>query len=96
MDEKIKELLTACIVANIPQIAQAVVNELRAQPKEIHTLERRGAANQLGVSLPTLDGLIKDGTIRAKKIGRRVLIPQTEIENLLENGEPIKYRRAKV
>jgi len=94
MEEQLKNILTACIVANIPQIAQAVVSELRTQPREIHTLERREAANQLGVSLPTLDGLIKDGTIRAKKLGRRVLIPQQEIENLLESGEPIKYRRA--
>jgi len=94
MEEQLKTIFTACIVANVPLIADEVIKRLNATPRPIHTLERREAAEQLGVSLPTLDGLIKDGTIRAKKIGRRVLIPQQEIETLLESGEPIKYRRA--
>lgn len=68
--------------------------KLKAQPQEIKTLTRREAANALNMSLPTLDKLIDSGEIRAKKVGRKVVIPATEIENLLSAGEPLKYRRA--
>lgn len=94
MEEQIKSILTACILANVPVIAQAVIDKLNEQPQEIKTMQRKEGAKALGVSLPTLDGLIANGTIRAKKIGRRVVIPCSEIENLLASGEPYKYRRA--
>lgn len=93
MEEEIKNIITACIVANVPLIAQAVVDEINAQPKSVEIISRHEAANQLGLSLPTLDVLIKNGTIRTKKIGRRVVIPQTEITNLLDSNEPYKYQR---
>lgn len=93
MEEEIKNIVTACIVANVPVIAQAVIDKLNEQPKKIKTLSRREAANSLGVSLPTFDTLIDNGTIRARKVGRRVLIPESEVLSLLESNEPYKYQR---
>jgi len=93
MEEEIRNIVTACIVANVPVIAQAVIDKLNEQPKKIKTLSRREAANSLGVSLPTFDTLIDNGTIRARKVGRRVLIPESEVLSLLESNEPYKYQR---
>lgn len=96
MEEELKNILTACIIESLPRIAAAIATEINAQPKRVETMCRREAANSLGVSLPTVDALIANGTIRVKRIGRRVVIPQTEITNLLEEGEYKYQRRAKV
>lgn len=93
MEEIYSKIFTACIVANIPLIAKAVVEELKAQPQDIRTVSRQEAAKSLGISLPTLDNLIKDGTLRAVKAGRRVVIKETEIQSLLESGISYKYLR---
>lgn len=95
MEEELRQLVASAVEGLIPQIAYAVVERMNELPSGIKTLERAEACQILHVSRPTLDGLIKDGTIRAKRIGRRVIIPESEIENLLASGEPIKYRRAK-
>ena len=42
---------------------------------------RQQAARAIGVSKPTLDELIKQGAIRARRVGKRVLI---ERESLVE------------
>jgi excisionase family DNA binding protein len=44
---------------------------------------RREAADTLRISLRTLDYLLAQGEIRGRRIGRRIVIPKTEIERLL-------------
>jgi len=44
------------------------------------------AAGQLSISRSTLYGLISAGQLRRVKIGRRTLIPATEIDRLLNEG----------
>jgi excisionase family DNA binding protein len=49
--------------------------------------KKRGAA-QLGVSLRTMDRLIKAEKIKAIRVStRRVVIPSTEIERILQGNE---------
>jgi len=43
------------------------------------------AALALGVSLPTLDRLIRDGRIESARVGRRVLILKSSLEKLVKN-----------
>ena len=43
------------------------------------------AAQLLGVSRATVDRLIKDGQLRAKRAGRRVLITEAAIREFLED-----------
>lgn len=93
MEEQIKNIVTACIVANVPLIAKAVIEELGKQPQAPKTMTRKEAAKALSISLPTLDDLVAKGIIRAKKLGRKVIISQFEISDLLASGEPIKYIR---
>jgi len=53
---------------------------------EAISLSRREAADALRVSLRTLDYLIASGTLRGSRIGRRILIPRSELEQLLRQG----------
>jgi len=47
---------------------------------------RLDSAHLLGISLRKLDGLLKDGSLRAVKIGKRTLIPHTELLRLAKSG----------
>lgn len=49
--------------------------------------DRGNAAKVLRLSVATLDRRVADGTIRAVKIGHRVVIPGQEINRILA-GEP--------
>lgn len=52
---------------------------------EKQTLNRREAAQELNISLPTLDKLIRDGRLHAIRVSpRRIIIPQTAITAFLE------------
>lgn len=47
-------------------------------------LKRQQAAERLGISLPTLDGLIRRGQLPASKVGARIVrIDESDIEAYL-------------
>ena len=50
---------------------------------------RREAADALRVSLRTLDYLLVQGKLHGRRIGRRVVIPRSEVEKLLRRDTPI-------
>jgi len=53
-------------------------------------ISRREAAIALGVCLRTLDYLIARGELAARRVGRRVLIPRTALEQFSrrDHGSP--------
>ena len=53
-------------------------------------LSRREAAEALGLSLYGIDALIKEKKLRVKHRGRRVLVPQSEINRYLETDDDDK------
>ena len=50
---------------------------------------RREAADALRVSLRTLDYLLAQGKLSGRRIGRRIVIPKSEVEKLLRRDTPI-------
>lgn len=44
---------------------------------------RREAAKYIGVSLSTIDVIVSRGMIRVRRLGRRVLIHQTELDRFV-------------
>jgi excisionase family DNA binding protein len=56
--------------------------ELKKNPK---SFTRNKVCEILNISLPTLDKHIHEGRIEAKKIGRKIFIPEKSIEKFL-NG----------
>jgi excisionase family DNA binding protein len=51
---------------------------------------RQEAAEALRVSLRTLDYLLSQRKLRGRRIGRRVVIPRSEVEKLLRQDTPIE------
>lgn len=57
---------------------------------------RREAADALRVSLRTLDYLLTQGKLHGRRIGRRIVIPRSEVEKLLRRDTPIVQGAAPV
>lgn len=53
---------------------------------ETIAFSRREVADALRVSLRTVDYLLAHGKLRGTRIGRRVVIPRAEVEELLRHG----------
>jgi excisionase family DNA binding protein len=51
-------------------------------------LTREETAGALRLSLRTVDNLIARGELRVRRVGRRVLIPCTEVERFADNSTP--------
>ena len=56
---------------------------------------RLDSAHLLGISLRKLDGLLKDGSLRAVKIGKRTLVAHAELLRFAKNGTKSKTANAK-
>ena len=59
--------------------------EAATEPIAVSKLE---AAQMLGVSLRTIERLIALKELQVRRLGRRVLIPRTSLENFLRNDHP--------
>jgi excisionase family DNA binding protein len=55
---------------------------------EAMALTKRDAAQMLGVSLRTIERLIALKELPVRRLGRRVLIPRTSLENFLRSDHP--------
>lgn len=51
---------------------------------------RREAAVVLGVCLRTVDYLIARGELPVRRVGRRVLVPRSELEKFVRRGKTTK------
>ena len=47
-------------------------------------LSKRQASEVLGVCVRTVEGLIKLGQLRVRRVGARILIPRRELENFAD------------
>lgn len=67
-------------------VAEALKENVHAIKAEQTKLTRKEAAARLHISLPTLDNHINKGRIKTQQIGRRILIPEIEIESFLKQS----------
>jgi excisionase family DNA binding protein len=51
---------------------------------------RPDAAFKLGISVIKVDQMVSDGTVQAVKIGKRVLIPETELVRIGKHGAALE------
>ena len=58
-------------------------------------LSRKGVAEQLGISLPTLHRWTMNGTIQAVRIGSSVRYKSSDVDEALKNIQSIKYMRGR-
>lgn len=68
-------------------IDQVFDEKMKAIQQERIKYTRREAAKKLRISLTTLDKHIAEDVIKTQRLGRRILIPETELENFLNRGK---------
>ena len=92
---------------NIIQIQNITKRELYTQIEEIveskinslinhnvnQKLSIKEVSAELGVTELTIHNYIKRGTLPAIKIGRRVFIKRSELDNALKEVKSLKYKR---
>ncbi len=62
--------------------------------KEPKYYSRRETAKLLRMTLPTLGRLTRDGLIKAKKVGSRILYDAADIDAAVKENIVFKYRKA--
>jgi excisionase family DNA binding protein len=75
--------LQGLIMATVAEAVKQNVNAIRIEQTK---LTRKEACGKLKISLPTLSNHINSGKIKAQRIGRRILIPESEIESFLKQS----------
>lgn len=66
-----------------------------AAPSSPEWGSRHDAAGIAGISLPTLHGLISQGLVEARKVGRRTIVNLSDLREKIRTGEVSKYRNSK-
>lgn len=87
---KVEGILSEEFIQQLEQrILTTVESALNKHIDKIRTekvnLTRQQAAARLKISLPTLQKHINSGKLKASKVGRRMLITESSIEELLNN-----------
>jgi len=91
-------MVTSIILENLNRedlkaiISEAIKESLPAAPEPDKYLSRQQVRQRLGVSLPSLDKQISNGTIRAQRIGGRVLITEADLKKALTEVSIRKYK----
>lgn len=68
--------------------------KLLPKQSEIKYLTRKEAAKKLHITLPTLNKWTKSGNIKSYRIEGRVLYREDEINEVVESGIQVKYKRS--
>lgn len=73
------------------------VSEVLSQTerKEVRYYSRKELAKILGVSLPTISGMVNRGMLHPRRLGKRVLFDSKEIDDALRENKLAKYKRVK-
>lgn len=94
--QKAVVVLAGLFMPYIQEAVKEAVADVIAQQEEAHntrTVSRAEGSKLLNVSLVTFDKLINDGVLTPIKIGRRVVVAEREINELLASGKNYKYSR---
>jgi excisionase family DNA binding protein len=81
------------LISIIENVFDEKYNSHRKKAEEIENLTVKQTATLLGVTELTVYNYIKKGFIPASKIGRRVLIKKTDVDQALSQVKSLKYRR---
>ena len=80
-EEQLKQMVTSAIVE-----AKEQADEERKQASEVAAISRNEAAEKLCVSVHTLWRWARDGYLKPKKVGRRVLYLKSDVERIIMRG----------
>jgi len=78
-------------LSNIEKILFEIKNPPQTTENKLHSV--KSLAIYAGVSELSVRNYIKEGKIKAKQIGRRILIEQSQFEKGLSEVKSLKYKR---
>lgn len=76
----------------IEEVIDDKISSLKESDKP-ENLTVKQASIKLNLSKQSIWNKIKNGTIPAKKLGRKYIIDSTQLDNILQNVKSLKYRR---
>ena len=68
-------------------------NLLATRTMDLKYLDRKSAAKKLGLSLPTLDQYTKEGIIKGRRIGKKILYLEHELVTSGQEVSSVKYKK---
>jgi len=89
--EDFVNILEARLVTSFEQKILTVIQD-KIERKEIF-LNRKEAAQRLGIGLSTLNTLSKEGAVQSYRLGGKIRYKESEIEGALEQVKNLKYKR---
>ncbi len=78
-------------LSNIENILQNISNKPKETENKLYSV--KDLASYSGVHELTVRNWIMEGKVKAKKIGRRLFIEQSQFEKGLEEVKSLKYKR---
>ena len=84
------ELLDARL-RNIEKMLYEIQNPVQQTEEKLYSV--KSLAKEIKVSELTIRNWIKEGKIKAKRIGRRLFIEQSQFEKGMSEVKSLKYRR---
>lgn len=88
--EELNGMIDSAINKRINPLKELIFSKLNPQKKNVTVKE---AAKMLNVTELTVRNYVKQGKIKAKKIGRRIVINLESLENSLNEVKSLKYKR---
>ena len=89
-EERVKTILKELVDLQFKELKKLITEGINP-PKRNLTVQE--AAKRLNVTELTIRNYIKRGTIKAEKIGRRIIINSKDLEKSLSEVKSFKYRR---
>lgn len=89
--EKLQDKFAEIVEEKIKNLLATNYKQEENNSKQYATREE--VSERLRISLPTLNTLTKQGTIKSYRIGRRVLYKWDEVERMVEQITSTKYKR---
>jgi len=89
-EERVKTILKELVDPQFEELKKLITEGINP-PKRNLTVQE--TAKRLNVTELTIRNYIKKGTIKAEKIGRRIIINSKDLEKSLSEVKSFKYRR---
>ena len=86
--ERLESMISAAVVRALGNVTPPAP----AKEPEDEWGSRQEGADVIRCSLPTLHGLIGQGLVQTRKVGRRTLINLSDLRRKLKDGEIRKYK----
>ena len=85
------EDLDALFVRVVAKVREDDAVRMRAESVEEYGT-RADACDFLKISFPTLHGLINQGLVKIKKVGRKTLVDMADLRRAVADGRIVKYQ----